>query len=134
MKELAGWVICVFYLEEVVNMVLGSIIPHVGVGVLPHHVIDGVHDSCHLLDREGGEEIWANQTSPETTNRTLETQLSHKPREREQFEYLPGDAAIFVEIVQIKGPVEFICDGSSQDDGQTYDEVLNEDKQNPTMV
>ena len=50
----AGWGICVFYLEEVVNMVLGSIIPHVGVGVLPHHVIDGVHDSCHLLDGGGG--------------------------------------------------------------------------------
>lgn len=50
----AGLGICVFYLEEVVNMVLGSIIPHVGVGVLPHHVIDGVHDSSHLLDRKGG--------------------------------------------------------------------------------
>lgn len=53
-KMCAGLGMCVFYLEEVVNMVLGSIIPHVGVGVLPHHVIDGVHDSSHLLDRKGG--------------------------------------------------------------------------------
>lgn len=39
-----------FYLEELVNMLLGSIIVHAGVGILPHHVIDGVHDICHFLD------------------------------------------------------------------------------------
>lgn len=42
------------------------------------------------------------------------------------WKYLSGDAAVLVEIVQIKGPVEFISDGASQDDGQTYDKVLQQ--------
>lgn len=38
--------------------------------------------------------------------------------------YLSGDAAVLVEIVEVKRPVEFIGDGASQDDRQTDDEVL----------
>lgn len=44
-----------FYLEEAVYVLLGSTVPHVGVGVLPHHVIDGVHDICHFLEWQRGE-------------------------------------------------------------------------------
>lgn len=38
-------------------MLPGSAVPHVGVRVLPHHVVDGAHDVCHLLERQraGGE-------------------------------------------------------------------------------
>lgn len=40
------------YLEEAVYMLLGSTVLHVGAGVLPHHVIDGVHDIRHFLERQ----------------------------------------------------------------------------------
>ncbi len=50
-----GSMICVFYLEEAVNMLLGGAVPHVRVRVLSHHVIDGVHDICHLLDKQRGD-------------------------------------------------------------------------------
>lgn len=54
--------------------------------------------------------------------------------ESELLQYLSGDAAIFVEVVQIKGPIEFISDGAPQDDGQTYDKILQEEKRNPGMT
>lgn len=31
----------------------------------------------------------------------------------EEFRYLPGDAAVLVQIIQIEGPVEFVGDGPS---------------------
>lgn len=46
--------------------------------------------------------------------------------------YLSGDAAVLVDIIQIKGPVEFISDGASQDDGQTYNKVLQQGKKTGT--
>lgn len=46
----------------------------------------------------------------------------------EVFQYLSGDAAVLVEVVQIKDPVEFVSDGASQDDGQTQDQVLQQGK------
>lgn len=45
---------------------------------------------------------------------------------------LSGDAAVFVQIVQVKGPVEFICYGASQDDGQAHNKVLQEGGQEKT--
>lgn len=44
--------VCVCYLEEAVDVLPGRAVLHAGVGVLPHHVIDGVHDVHHLLGRE----------------------------------------------------------------------------------
>lgn len=45
-------VICEFYLKEAVNMLFRGTIFHVGVCILPHHVIDGVHYFCHLLEEQ----------------------------------------------------------------------------------
>lgn len=42
-----------FHLEKAVDMFLWGAVPHVGVGVLAHHVIDGAHDVRHLLEQEG---------------------------------------------------------------------------------
>lgn len=57
----------------------------------------------------------------------LNTTPSTKPRAREDGRgHLSGDAAVLVEIVQIEGPVEFVCDGAPQDDGQTYNKVLQQ--------
>lgn len=119
------------YLEEVVNMVPGSTILNVGVRILPHHVIDGVHNVCHLLDGQRGEKE-TSETSP--SPRAANTTLIQTEREGEWFKNLSGDAAIFVEIIQIKGPVEFISDGASQDDGQTYNKVLHQDKESQAMI
>lgn len=82
--ERIGLMICVFYLEEIVNMLVGSIIPHAGVGVLPHHVIDGVHDVCHLLDRERGRQENRNESSAaksfrHTVRRREEERMVHVP-------------------------------------------------------
>lgn len=41
----------VCYLEEAVDVLPGRAVLHAGVGVLPHHVVDGVHDVRHLLGR-----------------------------------------------------------------------------------
>lgn len=41
-----------FYLEEAVNMFLWSAVPHAGVSMLPHHVVDRVHYVCHLLNQK----------------------------------------------------------------------------------
>lgn len=42
-------VICVLYLEEDVNVILGGAVLHARVGILAHHVIDWVHYVRHLL-------------------------------------------------------------------------------------
>lgn len=76
--------ILMFYLEEAVNMLPGSIILHVGVGVFPHHVIDGVHDIRHLLDRQkGGKEARINKTSPTASNSTQHAAFVQTGRARE---------------------------------------------------
>lgn len=54
------------------------------------------------------------------------TEKMSSDRSREPCEHLSGDAAILVEIVQVEGPVEFISNGASQDDGQTDDKVLQQ--------
>ncbi len=88
--ECIGLMICVFYLEEVVNVILGSAILHTGVGVLPHHVIDGVHDICHLLDRQkGGKEIGRNQASPRAADTKKDTALMQRQSERERMVQVP---------------------------------------------
>lgn len=38
-------------LEEAFHVVLGSAVPHAGVRILAHHVINGMHDVCHLLTK-----------------------------------------------------------------------------------
>lgn len=127
-----------FYLEEAVNMLPGSTILHIGVGVLPHHVIDGVHDVSHLLDRpKGGKE--AGTKKPKNVTDIVQhntTQSFHANTEsgRERFKHLSGYAAILVQVVQIEGPVEFVSDGASQNDGQTYDKVLQQDKEKLAMT
>ena len=77
--ESIGLMICVFYLEEVVNVLIGSVIPHAGVGVLPHHVIDGVHDVCHLLDRERRREENKNESRGADIRRREEERVVHVP-------------------------------------------------------
>lgn len=47
-----GLLICEVHLEEAVNMILGSAVLHAGVGVFAHHVVDGVHNVCHLLQQD----------------------------------------------------------------------------------
>ena len=39
-------------------------------------------------------------------------------------QYLLGDAAILVQVVQVEGPVQPVVDGASQDDGQAEHKVL----------
>lgn len=43
-------IICVFHLKEAVDVFLRCAVLYTGVGILPHHVIDRVHDVGHLLD------------------------------------------------------------------------------------
>lgn len=50
------------------------------------------------------------------------------------FKHLSGYAAILVQVVQIEGPVELVDDGASQNDGQTYDKVLQQDKEKIEMT
>lgn len=58
-----------FYLEEIVDVIIGSAVLHVGVGKLPHHVVDGVHDVCHLLvKKEGREELRKKKPQGATTH------------------------------------------------------------------
>ena len=38
--------------------------------------------------------------------------------------YLFGDVAVLVDVIQVEGPVELLCDGSSQEDGEAHDKVL----------
>lgn len=96
-------------------MLPGSAVPHVGVRVLPHHVVDGAHDVRHLLARQrtGGE---GRRITERCTMQEKEgsVQLLCKQTEEEvEFGHLSGDAAIFVEIIQVKGPVQFVSDGAS---------------------
>lgn len=42
------------YLEKVVNMLPRGVVLYAGVRTLPHHVIDGAHDVCHLLEGKRG--------------------------------------------------------------------------------
>lgn len=65
----------------------------------------------------------------EITNQIRAADITAGREMREWLKYLSGDAAVFVEIVQIEGPVEFISDGASQDDGQTYNKVLQQEKE-----
>lgn len=60
-------------------------------------------------------------------------QANKRERERNGSGHLFGDAAVFVEIVQIEGPVQFVGDGASQNDGQTYNKLLRRDKENPAV-
>lgn len=46
-----------------------------------------------------------------------------------QTEHLSGDAAVLVEVVHVEGPVEFVSDGASQEDGQTHSKVLQRPKE-----
>lgn len=41
-----------FNLEEGFHMISGGIILHRGVSVLPHHVVDRLHDVQHLLQKQ----------------------------------------------------------------------------------
>lgn len=106
-------------------MLPGSAVLHVGVGVLPHHVIDGAHDVSHLLDTTKG------RKGSRDNNDQHNTQLSRKHR---KLKHLSGYAAILVQVVQIEGPVELVGYGASQNDGQTYDEVLQQDKEKMTEI
>ena len=66
-----GLLICELYLEETVNMILGSTVLHAGVGILPHHVIDRVHDVCHLLDKKqgGNKKPWADNITQDSSHK-----------------------------------------------------------------
>lgn len=98
-----------------------SAILHAGVGVAPHHVIDGLHYICHLLDKKT--EAGGQQRQVLLKHASLNVGVK-------VFRYFSGDAAVLVEVVQVEGPVEFVSDGASQDDGQTDSKVLGWGEQN----
>lgn len=65
----------------------------------------------------------------------LNTTPSRKHRAREDgWGHLSGDAAVLVEIVQIEGPVEFVRDGAPQNDGQTYNKVLQQEQKKTSAM
>lgn len=117
-------------------MLPGSTVLHVGVGVLPHHVIDGAHDVSHLLDttkgRKGSRDK-KKKTLP-TTNNTTHSFHANIESGSGWLKHLSGYAAILVQVVQIEGPVELVGYGASQNDGQTYDKVLQQDKEKIEMT
>lgn len=42
--------------------------------------------------------------------------------------YLFGDVAILIDIIEVKGPVELLCDRTSEEHGQPDDKILKADR------
>lgn len=77
---------------------------------------------------------WNNRQKEKKYEKDMSCQSKKKKKKTgsDWLVYLSGDAAVLVDIIQIKGPVEFISDGASQDDGQTYNKVLQQGKKTGT--
>lgn len=76
---------------------------------------------------------WKNRQKENKYEKDMSCQCNKKKKTGSDWlVYLSGDAAVLVDIIQIKGPVEFISDGASQDDGQTYNKVLQQGKKTGT--
>lgn len=102
-------------LKKGVHVLLGDVSFQRRVGVLAHHVINGSHDLSHFLK---GEKI--------RTTMRLGLQMTHKTpyTMRGPRSHLSVYVAVSVDVVKVKRPLELFSQGSSQQYGQTRDEVL----------
>lgn len=150
------------HLEEVLHVLPRCLLPHGRVGVLAHHVVDGLHDVQHFLQgKEQGCRVdtglcllpvpspLGSCSRPQKSCKVLEciparghlppqrhagavgsgeptpyTDLSAKPSSVDIGTHLFGDAAVFVQVVEVEGPVQAVIDGAPQDDGQPGHKIL----------
>lgn len=83
---------------------------------------------------KGGKEAGTKRKTLPTTNNTTHSFHANTESGSGWFKHLSGYAAILVQVVQIEGPVELVRYGASQNDGQTNDKVLQQDKEKIEMT
>lgn len=125
------------HLEKALHMFPRRLLPEHRVCVFAHHVIDGLHDVQHFLwDQEREAVPQPSDEGPWSSLAPIagSAHMGHvcpvgsfiytQPLPFSSCPHLLGDAAILVEVIQVKGPVQPVVCGSPKNHRQTSHKIL----------